>query len=215
MTANQYVKSITKEIICDKKRRKDIQKQLKAEIQERMNNGEKLEDIIEDMGTVKEIAASFNETAGIVLNKSHTGKKLFKAIAPILAIMILLVALVSAMLPKSRDLSKSEKFNQETVDAAVMQTLDLLDQNDYEALQKYAREDMVSVLTEDTMNPVKDKILLNWGERVSVGKIYSVEIIQKDQHFATSQVNVVYDRVNVTYTMSFDEDMHIAGLYLK
>jgi len=215
MTAEKYVKDIVKGIQCDKKRGKDIQKQLLSEVKERMAAGEKLEDIMESMGNVKEIAASFNETPTIVMNKSHTMKKLMMAILPLVAIIVAMVVIAVLILPKQSDLAKSEIFNVDEVNAAVVQTIDLLDANDYEALQKNARDDMKNVLTEDVMKPVKDKMMDDWGERTSMGNIYAVEITQKKDHFATCQVSAAYENINVTYTISFDENMHVAGLYVK
>lgn len=215
MTADQYVKQITKGIQCDAKRRKDIRKQLKAEIQERLNKGEKLENIIESMGSVKEVVASFNETSSVVVHKSHAGKKLLKAIIPMILVLAIMMIPIILLLPKQTKISESEIFIQSEVDEAVVQVIDWLDRNDYESMRKIAREDMANVLTEEIMTPAKEKILIDWGKRVSMGKIYSVEITQKDKHFATCQVTAVYEKISVTYTMSFDEKMHLAGLYFK
>ena len=46
MTAETYVKQIVKKVKCDKKRKQDIEKQLLYEIEERIETGEKLQDIL-------------------------------------------------------------------------------------------------------------------------------------------------------------------------
>ncbi|MDO5155939.1 MAG: DUF3887 domain-containing protein [Eubacteriales bacterium] len=215
MTAEKYVKDIVKGIQCDKKRGKDIQKQLLSEVKERLAAGEKLEDIMEDMGSVKEIAASFNETPTIAINKSRSNKKLFMAILSIVGVLAGMILIALLILPKQSDIAKSDVFDVDEVNAAVVQTIDWLDEGDYDALQKNAREDMANILTADIMDPVKDKLREDWGKRISLGKIYAMEITQKKNHFATCQVSASYENVNVIYTISFDENMHVAGLYLK
>ena len=41
------------------------------------------------------------------------------------------------------------------------------------------------------------------------------EITQMNRHFAVCQVNVSYENVSVVYTITFDENMNVAGLYFK
>ena len=41
------------------------------------------------------------------------------------------------------------------------------------------------------------------------------EIRQNGQRYVVVQVAVTYENVNVTYTITFDENMKLAGLYMK
>ena len=41
------------------------------------------------------------------------------------------------------------------------------------------------------------------------------EIRQRGQRYAVVQVAVMYENVEVTYTITFDENMKLAGLYMK
>ena len=50
---------------------------------------------------------------------------------------------------------------------------------------------------------------------VSYGKIYSVESSQLGKTYAVVQMSVAYKNVSATYTLSFDEDMKLAGMYIK
>lgn len=61
MTAGQYVNKIVRKINYSSKRKEEIKKQLLMDINLRINQGEKLEDIIAGMGTVREVADNFNE----------------------------------------------------------------------------------------------------------------------------------------------------------
>ena len=55
----------------------------------------------------------------------------------------------------------------------------------------------------------------DWGEVQSFGNFYMSEIRQNGQRYAAVQVAVTYENVNVIYTITFDENMKLAGLYMK
>ena len=61
MDAKKYVNAIAGKIRCNEKKKKEIKKQLMMDIDMRIKQGETLAEIISQMGTVKEIADSFNE----------------------------------------------------------------------------------------------------------------------------------------------------------
>lgn len=42
-----------------------------------------------------------------------------------------------------------------------------------------------------------------------------VEMAQGNQHFAVGEVTVAYENVSVTYRLTYDEDMLLAGLYVR
>ena len=61
MTAETYVKQILKKVCCNSTKKKEIKKQLLADIKERTAQGETLEEVLSHMGTVQEVADSFHE----------------------------------------------------------------------------------------------------------------------------------------------------------
>ena len=65
MNAKKYVNAIVRKIKCNGKKKKEIKKQLLMDINMRMKQGERLEEIISQMGTVKEIADGFNENISL------------------------------------------------------------------------------------------------------------------------------------------------------
>ena len=44
---------------------------------------------------------------------------------------------------------------------------------------------------------------------------YATEVIQNGEHYAIAQVTVSYENVNVVYTLTYDADMKLAGLYMR
>ncbi len=215
MTAEKYVNQIVKKVHCDKSRKNDIKKQLLSEINERMSNGESIEDIIKAMGKVSEIADNFNESISDADKKKYKQKKILKISA--CAIIVLLMACVGLkwVIPTVGDLDESRFFSKSEVEKTLIEVIDLLDNGDYEALQSMSTEQMAVAFNEESMEAAKANICDDFGGRVSVGNIYSGEVIQQNLHYATCQVNVSYDNAGVTYTITFDENMKIAGLYMK
>ena len=59
MNVNNYVNKIVRKIKCSSARRKEIRKQLQMDIELRMQQGESLEQVMFQMGDIREIADSF------------------------------------------------------------------------------------------------------------------------------------------------------------
>ena len=215
MTAETYVKQIAKKVKCDKKRKQDIEKQLLYEIEERIETGEKLQDILSGMGTVDEIAAGFNEGISETERKRYRRKKLIKILAPIAVILLVLISIVIWYLPKVNDIESSDLFVGAEVEQELVEVITLLEEDDYEGLQAISTSPMANVFKDDYMLTVKQNFSEEFGERISVGTIYMQEVRQMSQSLAVCQVTVTYENVSVVYTITFDDEMKLAGLYMK
>ncbi len=55
----------------------------------------------------------------------------------------------------------------------------------------------------------------DWGERVSVGTGYVVELSQQGQMYQVVELQVVYENVSVIYSITLDEELRLAGLYMR
>ncbi len=53
------------------------------------------------------------------------------------------------------------------------------------------------------------------GESVCGLDRYISEVSQINQHYVIGQVTAAYENVSITYTITLDEDMKWAGLYMK
>lgn len=215
MNEQQYVDAITKKIRCSGKRKKEIEKQLLTDIQMRVKQGEQLEEIISQMGTAAEIADGFNENISIKEQKQYARNKVLKILIPIVVILILLGTLVYWIFPKTADIAQSRYFNKEQVEAAMKETIELLDAGDYKALQDSAVSKMKPYLTEKTVDEIRRTLSDDWGERKQFGAVYMVELIQANKHFAVGEMTVTYDNISVTYRLTYDADMRFAGVYVR
>lgn len=215
MTAEKYVKMISKRVMCSGKKRKDIQKQLLSEIEERVSGGEKPEEVMAQMGSIGEIAESFNENISDGDKKIFKKRRLIKAVIVAAAVLTLILGTAYWILPKASDISSSEIFTEPDVRSVLMDTIDMLDAGDYQGLSDNAASEMKKYLQKHKMEEFKNSLCANWGDRKMMGEVYMQEVIQMNKHYATCQVNVTYENVSVVYTISFDRNLKIAGLYMK
>lgn len=215
MEAEKYVNEITKKIKCAKKKKQEIQKQLLSDIAMRRAAGEPLEQIMESMGTAAEIAEAFGQNLAEADSKAYKKRKMIIIVIAVILVLFLLGISGWWLMPKQVDLSGNEKYSQEKVAAEVENIVELLDQGDYTAIQMVSIDKLRNMMNEQTIGAVRDKICEDWGERQSIGKVYMAGVIQKGKLLIVTQVDVIYENISVVYTISFDEDMKLAGLYMR
>lgn len=219
MNDKQYINGIVRKIKCSGAKKKEIKKQLLTDINFRLEQGESLTDIMSQMGTVKEIADEFNESLPESEQKKYSWGKVIKTIVIVFVILALVLAsvvlLVHLFLPTGVDIEQSEYFDKMQVEQAMKDTIELLDNEDYAALQANAIEEMVPYLTEDEMEKAKNQVSKDWGKRLSFGTIYAAELVQGKRHYAVGEVTVSYENGNVIYRLTYDTDMKLAGLYMR
>ena len=102
---------------------------------------------------------------------------MLKIVISIAVILTVLIFLLYRMIPKGTDIEKSGYFDKAQVEDAMKETIELLDAEDYAALQEKAIPQMKTVLAPETMGDVKGQIAGNWGKRATFGKAYIGEMI--------------------------------------
>lgn len=144
------------------------------------------------------------------------GKK--KAMRWLIAIVciVIIVALVRKLWwPSSRDISESSIFQAEQVEEQTKMIISLLDAGDYTGMRAYETQEMQETLSATAINQAKAKIADDFGAFVSYGNIEMVEMKQGSKYYAFAQLAVSYENTAVTYSLTFDEDMKLAGIYMK
>lgn len=219
MKAETYVDKIVKQMQCSKSKKEEIRKQLLGDIRERVAAGESEEAVIAQMGTVEELAQEFNESFSAKerkrSRKSRSTKMIIITILVIIGLFAIATALLYWMLPKGTDISESSIFVKEQVEARVEEVINLLDDGAYDTLTENATEQMAGVLNDEDMDAAKQLVGDDWGARVELGTIYMQEVEQQGVHYVITQVAASYENVTATYTITFDENMKLAGIYMK
>lgn len=215
MEAEKYVNSIVKKIKCTNAKKREIKTQLLSDIAIRRKSGESMEQIMESMGTAEEIAEAFEQNLSKADKKAYKRRRILMTIGSIVLMLLLLCLFVWWYIPKAVDIGGDDRFRQERVSAEVEKVIELLDENDYESLQEISAEKIRAMLNQETVGGVKDVISTDWGERQSIGNVYIGGVKQKGKLLIVTQVDAVYENVSVVYTISFDENMELAGLYMR
>ncbi len=215
MDEKRYVNAVARKLKCGGKRKREIKRQLLADMQARENQGERLDDIISRMGKAEEIAEGFNENISVEERKRYARNRVLKIVIPISLALFFLGMAGYWLFPKTVDIEKSRYFDKEEVEAAMKETVELLDAEEYAALQENAMPQMQSLLNAETRESMRKALSDEWGERKQFGAVYLVEVIQGNRHLAVGEMTVTYENVSVTYRLSYDEDMRLAGIYVR
>lgn len=215
MTAKRYVYAITTRVTCTSDKRKAIKQQLMSDILGAMENGESLEAIMERMGSAKDVAKEFNANLSAEEQKAYLKSRKIKRVVSFMVVLTAVCALVYWAIPKSAPIGSSGVFTQEAVEEKTVQVIELLNQDDFESLKNDATEAMKNAIDTDAIAGVREQIGTDWGEYRSVGTIYTAEMKRRGERLAVAQTVAAYENISVTYTISFDKDMKLAGLYMK
>ncbi len=215
MNAEQYVNAVARKVKCGKDRKNEIKKQLMADIETRMDQGEQPEEIISRLGTAQEMADGFNETIPVNERKRYARNKALKILLSLCVALVLLIAAAYWMLPKGTEIEKSDYFDKEQVEAAMKETVELFDAGDSDSLLENAIPEMEPYLTPEAVAEIKEQISEDWGERQQFGTVYMSEVEQKNTHFAVGEIMVTYENISVVYRLTYDEEMRLAGLYIR
>lgn len=216
MDQKAYIKEVSKYLKCSASKKKDIVKQLESDILTAMEKGEAFDQICGRMGTPKELAGEFNENLSAEELKKAKKGKICKIIAVIAGLLVLLGILGYWLLPKPISIEENSVFDKERLEIRAKAVILALDMGDYETLQsEYAVEKMKPHLSREVMEQAKKTISDEWGRQISLGNVYMTGIKQRGEEYVAVQVNVGYENANVTYTLSFDTEYKLIGLYMK
>ena len=216
MNQKAYIKKVCKQLKCTNAKKKEIARQLESDISSAQEQGETMEQIIERMGMPKEVAAEFNENMSEDEIKGAKKSKWIRIIGIAIGVLLLLGVAIYLAIPKTTPIEESKVFDSEQVEIQTIAVILALNLEDYDTLQaEYAAEQMKSLLTKEQMDSAKSNFDIDWKSNISFGTAYITEVSQFGKHYATVQMTVTYGEASVTYTLSFDEDYKLAGLYMR
>ncbi len=215
MDAEKYVKNIVSRIKCSGVKKKEIETQLLSDISVRVGNGETLEQIMESMGTAQEIADAFMQDMPERERKAYRNKRIGIIVAVVVMVVVLIGSYVRWIFPRPYALENVELFSEETVTQRVETIVTLLDENDFEALREEAVAEMRNVLTQEVIDKIRIPMSAHWGERTAIGTTYMQGIKQRGKVYVVTQTDVIYENISVVYTITFDENLNLAGIYMR
>jgi hypothetical protein len=134
--------------------------------------------------------------------------KLFRFLSIVLLAVMSLAVLggCAAKLP--------EGFDETEVQAATENVIDLLNKRDDEGLSALMTEEMKAVLTTDIQAQIFDLVAQS-GAFKEISDLKMAGSTQNGITYVAVAAKAKYENNDITYTISFDQDMKLAGLYLK
>lgn len=118
------------------------------------------------------------------------------------------------VLPKSRVLEASDRFDVAKVEAKTKEVIQLLDAGDYEGLREMSMEKFAPMINEEQMETARKNLSKDWGELKSYDFQPFLENVQRGEHSAIAHVKVIYENTEVAYMVSFNETMKLNGLQM-
>lgn len=215
MNEKKYLKTIKKKLRCGASKKSEILRQIQSDISAAMQNGISFETAADEIGAPDDVVKGFNETMSDEDAKNYKREKVTKTFAVIFVIILLLTALIYWILPKTTDIAKSEKFSEAEVTECGKQIIQYLDNDDFDSLTPLMTVRMQKLTTKDAIDNAKDFLCDDFGGFLSWGNIYMVEVSQMGQHAVIMEITVSYENTAATYRLTFDENMLLAGLYIR
>lgn len=142
-------------------------------------------------------------------------KKKMKTWVIVIVCVAIVVALFMRMWPSSKDISESTVFQSQQVEEQAKKIVSLLDAGDYAAMRAYGTQDVQNILSNTSLNQAKAEVSENFGAFIAYDKIEMSEMKQGSKLYAFVQMSASYENTKVNYAITFDEDMKLAGIYIK
>lgn len=115
MNKQRYIKTIIRKLKCSNQKKKEIKRELEADIQGGLENGEEWQQIEERMGNPYSQATEFNENLPETELKAFKRIKRIKILFAIIIILGLIVTGIYSLIPKTYEIDNSSTFDKDTV----------------------------------------------------------------------------------------------------
>ena len=213
MNKERYMSVFKKSLGCNKEKKNLICEELDADIQEAMKNGESWSDIQERLGEPHVLANEFNENLGV---KNSSPKKKVWIYIGIVVIGLLLAGFfyINSLIPQVSNIGTSGYFQQSEVEKQSLDIVFNLSQRNYQAIHDISNQELQGALSQERLETAVNG-LGDIGEFEKITSQNYTEVTQKGEVNVVGELVALYDQRSVTYTISFDKDMKLSGLYMK
>jgi len=133
-----------------------------------------------------------------------------KKIVSIFTLIVLILSLTSCGNPPLPD-----EFNADEVTTAAKEVIDVVNTKDYVAIVKLFRDDLEPEIDAGELEEVWGPVLDTAGDFIDYTDIELTGAENEDMNYGTVIIECEYEYDNLIYTISFDENMEMAGLYMK
>lgn len=124
----------------------------------------------------------------------------------VLFLFALLLTSCSSKLPQWADKAKIEQESKNIID--------ILGKKDKQALQEKLSPEMKASLSDEQIDAIF-QMVAELGSFKEVKAFDAKEAKQNQKSYVTAAVSAAYEKRDVMYTLSFDDQMRLAGLFIK
>ena len=214
MTAKKYVEEVGKLLKCRRGKKKEIKRQLLSEINDAVAKGETMDVILNRMGIPWDYANRYNDRFDKAEWKAAKREKAMFIWGIVLLLLFLSLAFLYRNLPRWGDIRESTVFQESQVKAQVEEIIRLYSNDDFEAVNAYMNEDMKTILSPEMLRYTKTERNKDFGALLEFENMEISEASQNGKKYAVVQVEVSYSALRVTYSMTFDASMKLAGFHI-
>lgn len=216
MTVEKYVKAVYRHLKCSSGHKKEIVKELSSEIHSSLESGETWDSIQERMGTSTELSKEYNDNMPKKELKKAKRIKIISILIIIVAFVIISASLIYLALPRAFDLKKDKSFDEQKAISKSEEVIKLINDNKYEEIfDKCSAKDFKSQIKQSDIENAKKSVKADWGKFNSFSNTYVGGMKQMFKKYVVTQVVAEYENVNVTFTISFNDEYKLEGLYMK
>lgn len=215
MTEKKYIDRVVSKLQCSRAKKAEIRKELESDIHSALEQGEEIGEILSRMGDPGSIAAEFNSSFSDRERKFAKQRRRLYIFLSVLVVLAVLILLLIWWFPKGNEIGTSGIYQEQDVIEHTMKIISYWDADDMESICQESNDKMRTAITPQTLEKIKTSFSADWGECKGFGQPYIVEITQMGKTIVTIQINVSYEHTGVVYTITFDENMELAGFYVR
>ncbi|MCK8058156.1 MULTISPECIES: DUF3887 domain-containing protein [unclassified Fusibacter] len=132
-----------------------------------------------------------------------------------MVIMIIIVTLTFALLTACTSTELSSDFDSAVVESSAQGVVDALNAKDYDSVVAMLREDLQDRLNAQKIADAVEMTYGDAGEFTAINKTTVIGQKKEDEDFAVAIIEAKYENKKVIFTLSYDKNMKLIGLYMK
>ncbi|MFA9464431.1 MAG: DUF3887 domain-containing protein [Velocimicrobium sp.] len=131
--------------------------------------------------------------------------------------LILILTIIGVLLSGCSSTKLMDSFDKDTVEASAKQTVEYLNSEDYDSVVAMFNDDLKEQLTSADLKSGADSTFKDPGAFKEYKSVTAIgkKIKGTDEDAAVAVVVAQYENQKVIYTISFNTDMKIIGIFMK
>lgn len=125
--------------------------------------------------------------------------------------LLLIMAIASVTLVGCSSSKLSDAYDENEVKVSAKEVVQLLNDEDYEGIEALMSDNLKSAASVDDIKAAWQPLKESKGEFDSISK----ETVVGNEGYATAAVMAKYKNGSVTFTLTFNEELKLEGIYMK